>query len=292
MTGEGSPSTFWFNEDPLTITTDLSEPSRPQQQNIEPGSGPNIVNQETILPNEAFIGDSFQITDSIKNIGGTEANIVRVEYLLSPTTEGTNGEHLGWRTIMSFQPDQTNTEQKLLGVPTEMAPGLYYLTKKITVTSAVPDKNSGNKGWTSNQPINIRYNPADPIPDLTHIRTVWPNGQPGETIQIVDTITNTGKACAEGVTVAYYISPFSQFDVATAYYLGMWKMDSICPLEQKTNNITVTLPVDLNKGEYYFYSVIDPCSFMNDCGQGIPELDKSNNINIGRFIIGPCVLCP
>ena len=93
MTGEGSPYTFWFNEDPIIIT-------QSSQTNIESGTttvfrdaAPDVLILDTEQPGEAFIGDSLTITDSVKNIGGAEANIVRVEYLLSPNTDGTNGRH-------------------------------------------------------------------------------------------------------------------------------------------------------------------------------------------------------
>ncbi len=291
MTGEGSPSTFWFNEDPILITTSSGSSTESVIQPAVREAGPDVLTLDTEQPAEAFIGDSLTVTDSVKNIGGAEANIVRIEYLLSPNTDGTNGRHLGWRTIMSLQPDQTNTEQKLLGVPSDMRSGLYFLAKKITVTSAVQEKNTNNNAWVSNQPINIRYNPASPIPDLTHIRTVWPKAQPGETVPITDTITNVGKGCANDVAVAYYLSPYQKFDVATARYLGVWRLDSICPLEQKTNTTEVTIPSDLTNGEYFLYSVIDPCSFMTDCDEGMPELDKSNNINVGTLYIGPCIFC-
>jgi len=291
ITGTGSPSTFWFNQDPIQITSLIESNSGNSGTISNSGSEPDVMTLDTEQPGEAFIGDSFSITDSVKNIGGSEANIVRIEYLLSSNTDGANGKHLGWRTVMSLEPDQTSTEQKLLGVPSEMRAGLYFLTKKITVTSAVQEKNTQNNWWVSNKPINIRYNPASPIPDLTHIRTVWPKAQPGETVPITDTITNMGHGCAKDIVVAYYLSPYQQFDAATASYLGVWRLDSICPLEQKTNSTEVIIPADLRNGEYYLYSVIDPCSFLTECEEGMPELDKSNNINIGTIYIGPCVLC-
>lgn len=291
MKGKGSPTSFWLNEDPVIITSssdtnDVSDIDKNQQDRY-----PDVLTLDTEQPDEAFIGDTFTVTDSIKNNGGAEANIVRIEYLLSPNTDGTNGKHLGWRTVMSLQPDQTSTEQKLLGVPSDIKAGLYYLVKQITVTSSVQEKNTRNNIWISNRPINMRYNPASPIPDLTHIRTVWPKGQPGETIPITDTITNIGKGCARDVSVAYYLSPYQKFDVATAIYLGLWKFDSICPLEQKTNTTYVTIPSDLPNGEYYLYSIIDPCSFISECDEGMPELDKSNNINVGVMVFGPCIFC-
>jgi len=290
---EENPSRYWFNEDPIQITTIPSQPDKREETVIPAGTsapGADVVGIETILPDEAFIGAAFQITDKIQNNGGSLANIVRVQYLLSENTDGTNGGHLGWWTTMNLKPGQTVSEQKLLGIPSNTRPGLYYLAKKITVTGSIPD-NSGDKVWVSNRPISVRYNPADPIPDVTHIKTLWPTGQPGESVQIVDTITNIGRACTEGVSVAYYISPYSQFDAATASYLGVWTVDSICPGEQKTQATSVTLPSDLSNGEYYFYSVINPCWFISDCGDGFPELDTSNNINAGRFVIGPCLLC-
>ena len=250
----------------------------------------DVAALETEIPIEAFIGDSLKINEKIQNIGTSEANIVRIGYSLSPNTDGTNGRHIGWWTTMSMAPDQIISEPKLLSIPTDMQPGLYYLTKKIEVTAVPADKNQGNNWWVSNTPVYIRYNPADPIPDLTHVKTVWPCAQPGETVQITDIITNIGKGCAENVAVAYYLSPYTKFDPANAQLLGYWWIDSICGLEQKNYTVSVTIPADLNNGEYYLYSVIDPCSFLGEC-ENIPELEKSNNINPGLLVIGPSVFC-
>lgn len=293
MTGTGSPSTFWFNDEPLTISPSLA-PATPSYDPVQPiirPQEPDVVSLEVEIPDEAFIGDSFEITDVIRNVGGSEANIVRIEYQLSPDDRGTQGKHAGWWTLLSLKPDQTRSEKRTLGVPSGISPGLYHLTKTITVTSSVPELNTADNFWVSRLPIHIRYNPRDPIPDLTHIKTIWPQGQPGETVSITDTLTNIGTACATSVPVAYYLSPYQQFDPATAWYLGVWTVDSLCPMEQKTNSTIVTLPADLTNGEYYFYSVIDPCSFMDECGEGLPELEKSNNINSGRLYVGPCIFC-
>ena len=294
MTGDGTSSTFWYNEDPLII----SAPQTPQQNTVMPvNQGLNrppeadVIGLGIEVPTEAFIGDSFDVTDSVKNIGGSTASIVRVEYGLASEPDGKDSTHIGWWTPMDLKPDQTLSNQNPVGVPSDMRPGLYYLTKKISVTASPPELKTGNNWWVSNMPINIRYNPADPIPELTHIKTVWPTGQPGETVQITDTVTNIGRACASNVAVAYYISPYPEFDAATATYLGVWNVPSICPGQQITNPISVTIPSDLTNGEYYYYSIIDPCTFISDCGDGIPEPDKSNNINIGRLYIGPCTFC-
>ncbi|PKL60939.1 MAG: hypothetical protein CVV33_00100 [Methanomicrobiales archaeon HGW-Methanomicrobiales-4] len=285
ITGEAPSSEYWFNEDPIQITNSPDHPVSGTEIPIPAGptsTGADVVGLETILPDEAFIGGSFQITDKMQNIGGATANIVRVGYQLSRNIDGTDGEHLGWWTTMNLKAGQTISEKKLLGVSSAFSPGLYYLTKTITITGSSTE-NTKDNWWVSNRPIYIRYNPADPIPDLTHVQTIWPVGKPGESVQITDTITDIGRACATGVSVAYYISPYSQFDAATASYPGVWKIDSICSGEQKTEATTVTIPSYLSVGEYYLYSVINPCWFLSECGEGSPELDTSNNINAGIF---------
>jgi hypothetical protein len=292
--GTEDASVVWFNEDLILIS---SPPSSPDVTPVQPGPGsyrdpnPDIIFLETETPAEGFIGDTVEIYDMIKNNGGSAANIVRVEYGLSPEPGGKNSRHMGWWTTMSLGPDLVASKLNLAGVPSGIQPGFYYITKKITVTSSPPEQNTANNWWVSNVPVEIRYNPADPIPELTHVKTIWPTGQPGDAVQITDTITNIGRGCADSVAVAYYISPYPDFDPGTAEYLGVWNPGSVCPGEQKTNAITVTLPATLTNGEYFLYSIIDPCSFITGCGDGIPEPDKSNNINIGHLVIGPCPFC-
>lgn len=286
---------YWFSATPVKviagpvqesdITTLQKSPSQP------PDTNPDITTVKTSYPDEIYIGDSFEITDSLQNIGGTTASIVRVEYFLSTKEDGSNGRHLGWSTFHNVKAGEIPSTREVLGAPDNIIPGIYYLSKKIVVTSNPQETNTGNNFWTGNRPMRVLYDPSAPIADVTHVRTEFPCGDPGDTVEISDTVTNVGNACAKGVSVAYYLSPYESFDPATSQYLGVWKINQICPGEQNTHVISVTIPDDLPDGNYYWYSVIDPCSFMSYCGEGIMELDKSNNVNIGRLTIGPCVFC-
>lgn len=252
---------------------------------------PDLLSVRTDYPDTLLIGDSYTITDSVQNIGGSTAGIVRVEYKLSPNPDGSDGRYVGRWSVQNVKPDEVRSSKVTLSAPDRFRPGIYYLTKEISVISAPPEKNTGNNFWTGNRPVIAQYSPNALIPDLTHIKTIFPCGNPGDSVEIIDTITNVGNACAQDVSVAYYLSPYMQFDPATATYLGVWKVSKICVGEQLTNTITVTVPPSLRNGEYYWFSVIDPCSFMGYCLDEIPEFDKSNNINIGRLTIGPCVFC-
>jgi len=286
-------SLYWISGDPILLSVSIPEevPITPVIEPVPSSVEPDIMTVRTDYPDIMYIGEASKITDSITNIGGSTAGIVRVEYRLSSDDTGSDAEHLDWWTIHNLKGGETRTEQVTVGVPGGTRTGIYYLTKKITVTSSPPEKNTANNFWTGNRPVRVEYNPAARIPDLTHVTTKFPCGNPGENVDITDTITNIGNACADHVSVAYYISPYASFDPSTTRYLGVWDINSICVGEQLTNTITVPVPADLRNGEYYWFSVIDPCSFMSYCGDEMPELDKSNNINIGRLYIGPCVFC-
>jgi|GEM_PF-1311916 len=283
---------FWVSGEPVKFSSyePVMEPPI-QQVPVATSPEPDIMTVRTDYPEIMYIGDAVKVTDSITNIGGSTAGIVRVEYLLSSSEDGSDASHMDYWTIHNLKAGETRTSQETIGIPGNIRTGIYYLTKKITVTSNPPEKNTANNYWTGNRPVRIEYNPAARIPDLTHVTTKFPCGYPGLEAEISDTITNVGNACAEYVSVAYYISPYADFDPSTARYLGVYEINRIYVGEQLTHTITVTVPADLTNGEYYWYSVIDPCSFMSYCGDEMPELDKSNNINIGRFTIGPCVFC-
>lgn len=286
-------SLYWISGDPVSLSETIPEEVTyiPTIEPVPSSVEPDIMTVKTDYPDVMYIGEGSKIIDSITNIGGSTAGIVRVEYRLSSDDTGSDTKHLDWWTIHNLKGGETRTEQITVGIPGGTRTGIYYLTKKITVTSSPPEKNTANNFWTGNRPVRVEYNPAARIPDLTHVTTKFPCGNPGENVDITDTITNVGNACANHVSVAYYLSPYASFDSSTARYLGVWDINSICVGEQLTNTITVPVPADLRNGEYYWFSVIDPCSFMSYCGDEMPELDKSNNINIGRLYIGPCVFC-
>ena len=288
-------SSYWISGDPVSIsrTIPYNYPVIPltRPDTIQTSPEPDVTTLKTDYPDILYIGEGNKITDSIANIGGSTAGIVRVEYLFSSDNAGSDAKHLDWWTIHNLKGGETRTEQVTIGIPGGIRAGIYYLTKKITVTSSPQEKNTANNFWTGNRPVRAEYNPAARIPDLTHVTTKFPFADPGENAEISDTITNIGNACAGQVTVAYYISPYPSFDPSTARYLGAWETGRICVGEQLSNTINITIPADLRKGEYYWFSVIDPCTFIAYCGEEMPELDKSNNINIGQLNIGPCVFC-
>jgi len=292
LTEQSLSGDSWFNEDMIRITSPITD----ERLDLSGASGygsnsPDIISLEAEFPFLAYIGDTFQVSDGIRNVGGAAANIVRVEYGISPDQNGKNSRHAGWWTEMNVKADQVIRKDSIVGVPSGLLPGYYYLTRKITVTSFPSEENTANNWWVSNRPIEIRYNPLEPIPDLAHIKTVWPPGQPGEKVQITDTITNIGRGCADSIAVAYYLSPYPEFNPQTAEYLGVWYPGSLCPGEQKSDQVSVTIPSSLSNGEYFIYSVIDPCFFIDGCGGGLPEHEKGNNINVGKLIIGPCPFC-
>lgn len=285
-------SLYWISEPPISLSSSPVPVSTPAVASPVSSSGdPDVMTVKTEYPDIMYIGESVKLTDSVTNIGGATAGIVRVEYLLSSDDTGSDSRHLDYWTLHNLKGGETRTSQVTIGIPGGVRPGIYYLTKKITVTSSPPEKNTANNFWTGNRPVRVEYNPAAKIPDLTHVTTRFPCGNPGENVEISDTITNIGNACAQDVSVAYYLSPYASFDPATARYLGVWEIHSICVGEQKTQKTIVTIPADLTNGAYYWFSVIDPCTYMSYCGDEMPELDKSNNINSGPFYIGPCVFC-
>jgi len=252
--------------------------------------GPDVVTEKTDYPELIYIGKSFQITDSIKNIGGSDAGIVRIEYFLTTDPDRSDGKHLGWIVFQNLKAGETQKSTKNLGIPDNVRPGMYYLTKKITVTSSVPESDKSNNFWSGESPVIVQYDPSAKIPDLTHISTKFPCINPGSSGDIVDTVTNIGNACAEDVSVAYYISSDQNFNPGNARYLGVWKINNICVGEQITHTTHVAIP-DLKNGEYYWFAVIDPCAFITSCSQEMPELDKSNNIMSAKGTVGPCVFC-
>ncbi|NLV26696.1 MAG: hypothetical protein GXY48_05975 [Methanomicrobiales archaeon] len=263
-----------------------------KQENIQPSvTGPDLTTSKINYPDIMFIGESIKISDSVQNIGDSTAGIVRNEYLLSPYEDGSQGMHLDWWTIHNVKSGEIRSSQETLGIPDRIKPGIYYFSKKITVTSNPAETNIMNNAWIGNKPVRVEYSPTAKIPDLAHVKTIFPCKDPGEVVEIIDTITNIGNACAEDVSVTYYISPYPEFDPSTATYIGICNIPRICVGEQVVQSTTVTIPPELKIGKYFWYSVIDPCSFMPYCGEEMPELDKSNNINIGRLYIGPCVFC-
>ena len=253
-------------------------------------SGPDIVTLNTEYPDLLYIGESFQISDSVMNIGDSAAGIVRNEYFIGSKADGSDGRHLGWWVIQNLKSGEKRSSRETLSIPDQIKTGTYYLTKKITVTSNPPELNKANNFWRGERPVRVEYDKNSRISDLTHISTKFPCINPGSSGDIVDTITNIGNSCAEDTSVAYYISPYKDFDPSVALYLGVWKINKICVGEQITHITHITIP-ELSNGEYYWFSVIDPCSFISNCGYEMPELDKSNNIISEIGIAGPCVFC-
>ncbi len=253
-------------------------------------TGPDIMSLGTSYPDVIYIDKSFEIEDSVINLGNSPASIVRIEYGLSLYDSGIDNKKSGNWKIMNLGPDKSKKSTRTLSVPYER-PGFYYLVKNINVISNPPEVDTDNNRWISNTPLALKYSPDAPVPDLIHVKTDFPCRYNGGNITVTDTITNIGNTCAKDYIVAYYISTYEDYNADTAILLGTSIIDNLCPGEQITNEVELQIFGNLKDGSYYLFSVINPCSYLPECSDFLPELDTTNNLNAGKIQRGDCPLC-
>lgn len=285
---EYKKNNIWYNKEPIEIIP--AEEQKNPEIPIIPETTPKIPSTITLTDVAyepvAFIGEAFVPAGTLYNGLNSMVPVIQVSYYLSKNKGGVpKGQHLGDWKEMQVKPGETRSIEKVLPIPENTIPGYYYIAATIEAIGV-----SGFRGnsWVSPEPIQVKYSPDAPFPDLTHIRFDIPDcANPGGDITVTDTISNIGNTCADNVVVEYYLSFVSEFD-QTALLIGQWNAGSLCPGEQMTETLTLPISDSNPLGMYYILAVIDPC---DDPCVGIPELDEENNIIMRSIELCRCVFC-
>jgi subtilase family serine protease len=229
-------------------------------------SGNLVETSVTNPPSTLLDGGTFSVTDTVKNIGSSEAGPSVTRYYLATTTSKTTGHLLGGERnvpllVAGAASSGTVTVTAQAGTPT----GDYFLL-------ACPNDLSG-AGFGNEK--NCKASASEVTisgPDLTETSVTNPPGAMlvGSSFSINDTVKNIGDATAGASITRYYVSRTTSKTSSSVLLTGSRSVPSLAVNAVSSGTVTVVIPLTTKPGTYYLLACADDTEL-------VPESNEENN---------------
>ncbi len=223
---------------------------------------PDLVESTASIPTVAGSGFPLTVTETVKNQGSNMAGNSTTSFYLSTNFSLDPGDKLlGSRNVPALQPGQTSSGSTTVTIPADTELGQYFI-----LVSA----DDGNDVLESAETNNVSYGTTRVGPDLTEFALTAPaSAVAGATIQVNDTVKNTGGGAAGASTTRYYLSSNFNFD-ASDQEIGNRPVIAVGPNATAAGQASVSIPPGTAPGLYYVIAV-------SDADNAIPETSETNN---------------
>jgi trimeric autotransporter adhesin len=225
--------------------------------------GPDLIESATSVPLVAGAGFPLTVNDTVKNQGSnTAGNSTTSFYLSTNFSLDSDDKFLGSRDVPALQPGQTSPGSTTLTIPADTELGQYYILVSADDTKAVQESAETN---------NVSYGTTRVGPDLTESALTGPlSATAGATIQVTDTVKNTGGGAAGASTTRFYLSVNFTFEPTTDPEIGNRAVGPVGPSLTNTGPASVTIPSGTAAGTYYIIAV-------SDADNAVAESLETNN---------------
>lgn len=241
--------------------------------------GPDIVLRDVICPAFGSQGSTIPVTSIIENQGCGNAPIgfTMAVYLSTDPQITTSDTRLGTRTVSSLGYGLMNTGATVVTIAPTLPSGTYYVGVIADYANTIWESSETNNTLLGT-PVIIR-----PAADLVMTAISGPtNACTGRSITISNVVMNIGTDNASAFVIGLYLSADTNITTADLR-LGSRNVPSLAPGQTNVVNNTVSLPLGLTPGVYFFGAIAD---YLN----AFQEADEMNNSMLGNLIemaIGP-----
>ncbi len=222
-------------------------------------NAPDLVPLNVWGSPSAQVGDTIDLTDTITNNGGMEADNFTVGIYLSQssTVNPSQDPLLTYRIVQSLPPGGTSSGRGgasggdgsyviVPTIPSYIVPGSYYLAVVVDVADNIAELSPSGHTMVGTQQIEITGIPgnSNSQPDLTPVVIAPPAAWPGATGNISITVQNIGGAEATGFYVAFYAStsPTGPVNPNTDIFIGGANFDALGAGAYESQIANVCLP--------------------------------------------------
>jgi subtilase family serine protease len=177
------------------------------------------------------------------------------------------------RNVPALDPGKSSSGTIAGTVPSNTAPGLYYVIAKADADGVVSEISEGN---------NTRRSSAVHVgPDLVVTAIGVPAAAgAGDTITISDSTKNKGAGTAQPSATAFFLSTNLTLDAADVP-LGSRAVPSIAAGATSSGSVSLQIPGDIDNGSYFVLAKADG-------GEAVAESNESNNVKFSSALrIGP-----
>ena len=235
--------------------------------------GPDLRVSTLTAPAATSAGSQIAVTDTTRNDGQSAAGASTTAFYLSLDLSVSPDDFVlpPSRAVPPLAAGQLSTGTTTLTVPPTVAPGVWNLLAVADASNQIAEAIETN---------NLRSASVAVGPDLIVYSLSTPTTVvAGSSINVTDTIRNSGGEIAGASTTRFYLSLNASYD-ATDINLDVER--GVPPLgvnATNTGTTTITIPTGLS-GRYYLIAVADGNSQL-------PEARETNNTRAASITINP-----
>jgi len=214
-------------------------------------------------------GGSFNLSNSVKNVGSSAVGAFTVAFHLSTNTTYGDGDDIAFaatRAVTSLNPGATSTGSTALVVPASTPTGSYYVCALADSGNTISEGDENNNSKCTATPIQVT------LPDLI-MTAVTPTGSVSTTAKLAvsNTLKNQGAVTAGSSKIAFSLSLNAIYgDGDDIAIVTSRTVSSLAAGASSTATTTLTLPSTTPPGNYYV------CAKADSAGT-VAELDEGNN---------------
>jgi subtilase family serine protease len=213
-------------------------------------------------------GQPITVTDTTRNVGGAPAPASVTGVFLSVDNKLTVIDpQIGGRAVGALAPGAEETAQTTFTIPSDTAPGTYFLFAKADAANAIDEALEGNNRFRRT----ITIGPDLSITSLSVTVS-------GVSVSVTDTIKNLGGGDAGTFVTRYYVSTDATLDAGDPP-IGSRTVSGLVGGATSTATTPVTLP-DLPPGSGYRVFAV------TDADNQIVEVNEANNTASAALSIG------
>jgi subtilisin family serine protease/subtilase family serine protease len=236
--------------------------------------GGDLVVQGLTAPAKAGAGTTIQVGETTANQGaGTiGASTTRFYLSVNAVLDAPDTQLAGGHAVPDLAAGTGNPGSTTVTIPSPWTAGTYYLVAKADADGTAPETQESNN--TAVRTIQIG-------PDLIVSSLTVPSiGAVGGTIDVTDTVTNSGAGGAGGSTTRFFLSKNTILDALDPTLTGGRTVLDLAAGGVSSGQTTLPIPAATEPGVYYLIA-------RADGDDGVLESVESNNTMSRSIAIGP-----
>ena len=256
-------SVFYAQEDTGNNGPYLEIDMTPKLPDLTKVSGGSTISGTTVKP-----GDTIDISIQVANEGEGSANASHVYYYFKKDSYAfDNSYKVGSDYVSSLSPSNYSSEDFSYTVPSNTAPGTYYLSYWVDAEEVISESSESNNKfyWT----ITVSAQ-SDLTLDSSGATVNKYTFTPGETMNIGVPVKNIDTAAPGKSSYVYYYFKKDSQVFSDTYKIGQSIISNLSPGSVYPTGLNYTIPAGTPVGTYYLY-------FWIDGGQEVAESNESNN---------------
>jgi len=231
-----------------------------------------VVLSLSATPAMVLQGGELTVLSTVRNEGDLSAGQFQTGFYLSEDEVLDASDHLvGTRTIFELGIGNGSAQSRTYTLDASIPVGVYHFGAICDETGAVEESNEDNNVKKIAGTIEV-WVPPPPAPDLvvTELTFSPTSAHAGETLQLDDTVKNSGNLAAGAFHADFYLSEDEVIDTDDLFLGSGLSVSSLAPGASSSSSTQVQLPASVEAGTWYVGAIVAVDS-------GTAESNEGNN---------------